>query len=206
VHGLLGVGLEQSLGTTLVSACGSSRGFRFGGKDEDGVHLAGWDRDTWEDVGIAPEVGDGDFGWTRRVRAIAPDTGQGPAAPGWRQVHPSTGDTQARAETFEFETGARDVVFVTNRFIHHAPMEILEASAGGRPALRVHAGRLGSGFRCDGCGGGSNVHWRVRLQAAIDLVDVYVVQGALDPPARASQLAGVPAPPLRTAPARRPWR
>ncbi len=176
LHGQLGTALEQTFATALVSACGSGASVRFGGQAGDPTHVAGFERRVWCAIGIAPERAKGAWGWSSRVRAIAPENGGSMNRLEARQVNPRVPATAARDLMLHFETRAADVVFVGNRFIHSTPMRVLEVRANGVAVRPAYEERSTFAYRCDWCSSNAFASWDVRLNGAIENLDIFVVE------------------------------
>jgi len=176
LHGRLSVAMERSLAGTVASACGGMPDLRFGGRDEALTHWVGFDRQTWNALGMTPATWVGRLGLDTAVRALAPLVGAMPTRLAPMQVHADFHDRGPGSFELVAETRGDAVIVLSNR----SPLDHALAVRGVRaddralePVLRAEGSTF---YRCGDCLADARVTWRLALDGIAEDLDVVALE------------------------------
>jgi hypothetical protein len=175
LHARLASVIEHSLATPVRNACGFWPSLRYAGAAEAPHHVAGVSAHAVSAIGIAPDRLISGMAWYDDARAIAPPHGQGLTQLARMHVMPDAQYSAPGASTHEFETRARDVVVLTNRFAEIAPMVLGQITVNGQPAANVFDEGDLLVFSCSACAAGDTARWRIELNGIEENLDLVVI-------------------------------
>ena len=177
LHARLATAIERSFATSARNACGAWPDLRFAGTRR-GAHLAGVPERAAALIDIAPERRIGGLAVYSHVRAIAPAQGAQRTRLDRMQVGTDAAHTPPVPLAYDFETGAGDVVALTNRIPAAAPMTVREVEAGGAPAQLLYDEGSWRIYRCAACSDAGKADWRLRLDGVEANLDLIVLEHA----------------------------
>jgi hypothetical protein len=179
LHGRLGALMEGTSASAIRNACGAWPDLRFSGEQTPGRHLAGLTTAAAAAIGIRPDRSVRGMAFYSQLEPIAPKLGTGLAGLRRMEVARRPPDESPAAPTsIDFDTGARDVVVLTNRYPLFAALTIRHAVANGAPATALYGDGKMFAYRCASCADSSRAHWHIDLNGVAANLDIVALLAA----------------------------